>query len=191
MEIHSTLTHIPRHPTSSNFTTSWRWSCELLWWEISLYFSCDHTLHYSDALGQIQTTPNCRSQSLKVTSSQYDRSREAQTSKLAMVMWANLVRISFNFSCNYTLHALRALWQTPRQPRDADPDQIGWNYQLAVWWGIQKLNFFWKIQMIRNWEAATPKPIQRFSFAICIAAKFLLLIELIQHGLAWSSAWIF
>ena len=50
----------------------------------------------------------------------------------------------------------------------------------------------WQFQMFKNWEAAAPEPIQSFSFAICVSAKFLLPIELIQMD--WpghASAWIF
>jgi hypothetical protein len=100
-----------------------------------------------------------------------------------MVMWANLVRFSFNFSCKPS--------HEPRQPRDADADQIGWNYQLAEWWGIQKLKRFGNSEDQKLGSSSSTGPNTEFQLRSLYSSKVLTCDRTDSNGLAWSSAWIF
>lgn len=187
--IHCTLTHIHRHPGSSNFTAG------------DDHVSCfGEKFHYISAVIIHFTTrpltnpdnPQLQIIKLDITSSQSDRSGECQTSKLAMVMWANLVRISFHFSCNHTLHCKPS--NESRQPRDADADHIGWNYQLAVWWGTQKLKRFAnsRCSEIGKQQHRSRYRVSASRFVIqqssCFRSNWLKWIGLVMHQLGYFNS---
>lgn len=130
------------------------------------------------ALWQIQTTPQLQIVELDITSS-IDRSM-IDPGKVKLQSWSE--RWSCELIIWWDFHSMSAAINhtvlhckpsnEPTQPRDAD--QIGWNYQLAVWWGIlQKLKKIWQFRGSENWEAAPPDPTHSFSFRSFNSSKVL------------------